>query len=46
VPLGEDICRTVGALTVEDKESDALPEPAVQQRPAILHPIVDAAVSG
>jgi hypothetical protein len=43
--LGEDICRTVGALTMEEDEREALPAPAVQQRPAILHPIVDA-VSG
>jgi hypothetical protein len=44
--LGEDVCRVAGALSLEEDEPEALPEPAMQQRPAILHPIVDVAVSG
>jgi len=44
--LGEDVCRTARALTVEEEdEREALPEPVVQRRPAIVHPIVDT-VSG
>jgi hypothetical protein len=42
--LGEDVCRVAGVLSLEEDEPEALP--AVQQRPTILHPIVDAAVSG
>jgi hypothetical protein len=40
--LGEDVCRTARALTLEEEDGpDAVPEPAVQRRPAIVHPIVD-----
>jgi len=44
--LGEDVCRTARALPLEEEdELEALPEPVVQRRPAIVHPIVDT-VSG
>jgi hypothetical protein len=44
--LGEDVCRTARALTLEEEdEPEALPKPVVQRRPAIVHPIGDA-VSG
>ena len=44
--LGEDVCRTARALTLEEEdEPEALPEPIVQRRPAIVNPIGDA-ISG
>jgi len=44
--LGEDVCQTARVLTLEvEDEREALPEPAVQRRPALVHPSVDA-VSG
>jgi hypothetical protein len=43
--LGEDVFRTVSTLSAEDDEPEALPAPAVQRRPAIVHPLGDA-VSG
>jgi len=41
--LGEDVCKTARILTLEEEdERETLPEPVVQRRPAIVHPIGDA----
>jgi hypothetical protein len=44
--LGEDVFRVAATLSFAEDEPEGLPEPATQRRPAILHPIVDEAVSG
>jgi hypothetical protein len=43
--LGEDVCRTVSALSADDEEQEALSRPEAPRRPMIVHPIGDA-VSG